>query len=68
MLSNVVLPDPEGPVITTNSPRSTRRFTPLSTCTGPAGVAYDLPMSRNCSTGMAAQRARSWHQHLVAPL
>jgi hypothetical protein len=44
MLSSVVLPQPEWPMMVTNSPLSTRRLTSLSTsvCTEPR--AKVLPM------------------------
>src|SRR5271168_4437664 len=37
--SNVVLPQPEGPMNETNSPRPIFRSTPLSACTGPSLVS-----------------------------
>src|SRR5580692_5300827 len=36
--SSVVLPQPDGPIKETNSPRSTARSMPLSACTGPSAV------------------------------
>ena len=36
--SSVVLPQPEGPMNDTNSPRFTLRSTPLNACTGPSRV------------------------------
>src|SRR5208282_6369940 len=36
---SVVLPQPDGPMNETNSPRATLRLTPLSACTGPSRVS-----------------------------
>ena len=40
MLSNVDLPDPEDPMMATNSPVSTARSTPFNTCRDWAPVVY----------------------------
>ena len=37
--SSVVLPQPDGPMNETNSPRAIVRVTPLSACTGPSRVS-----------------------------
>ena len=45
MLSSVVLPQPDGPMIETNSPWRTSRSTPSTTRIGPAAVGKSTPTS-----------------------
>ena len=42
MVSSVLLPDPLGPMIATNSPASTVRWASCKACTSPAPSPYDL--------------------------
>src|SRR5690606_28595824 len=52
MLRSVVLPDPEGPTIAVNSPRSICNVIPLSALTGTLSELYTLVRSRISITDM----------------
>ena len=58
--SSVVLPQPEGPMKETNSPRSTLRLMPLSACTGPSrgleASATDRRRRSRCRADASAVR------------
>ena len=48
---NVVLPQPDGPMKLTKSPRPTLRSTSFSACTGPSAVSNVSPSPRASMTG-----------------
>src|ERR1039457_3906913 len=66
--SNVLLPDPEGPIRQVTSPRVTVRSTPLRTST----PAYDLRTPRACTiksfTASPQWSSHAWYETLKVPL
>src|SRR5438477_8987058 len=54
MFMSVDLPDPEGPMMATNSPRSTRRSTAVRAVTSSLPLPYVLPTEWRSMTGVEA--------------
>src|SRR5262249_30242018 len=59
--SSVLLPEPEGPMIATNSPSSTRTSTPRSACTAPG------PWPKTLTSPTASRAAEELSFDVMAP-